>query len=111
MRRRTLLAILAALAIAAALVVFGLYNRGNPVELDFGLVVWRGEAVLALYAAAFVGLAAMFLLGLPTDLAARRQLRRLQRRVEELEERADTEPGVAEPEERKAVEPLRRADG
>ncbi|MDX1624731.1 MAG: lipopolysaccharide assembly protein LapA domain-containing protein [Gemmatimonadota bacterium] len=98
MQRRTVLLIVAAILLAALLVVFGLYNRGNPVILDFGLVRWRGEAVLALYGAIFLGLALMFLIGLPADLATRRELRRLRRRVDELErEEPAREPPAREP--------------
>ncbi|MBW3661387.1 MAG: DUF1049 domain-containing protein [Gemmatimonadetes bacterium] len=77
------------LVAVALLVVFALYNRGNLVVLEFGLARWRGEAVYAIYAAVFVGLLLMFLVGLPADLAERRQRERLERRVRELAKRTD----------------------
>lgn len=69
--RRRILLVGVALVVSALLVVFALYNRGNPVVLRFGVATWRGEAVYALYAAIAVGLVTMFLAGLPGDLAAR----------------------------------------
>lgn len=78
-------ALLAGLAASVLLVPFALFNRGQPIELDFGPWEWRGEAVVAVYGGIFVGLLAMFLLGLPADLAARGERQRLARRVRELE--------------------------
>ena len=80
--------VLGLLLAVAVLVVFALYNRGNPVALEFGFARWGGEAVYALYGAVFVGLLLMFLVGLPVDLAARRERRRLERRVRELARRS-----------------------
>ncbi len=77
------------LALAALLVVFALYNEGNPIVLEFGFGRWRGEAVYALYGAVFAGLLAMYLIGLPADLAARRERRRLARRVRDLSRRSE----------------------
>lgn len=71
------------------LVPFAIYNRGQRVGLDFGVWTWRGEAVYAVYAGIFVGLLAMFFLGLPADLAARGERQRLARRVRELERERD----------------------
>lgn len=73
----------------AALVLFALYNRGNPIVLDFGLLSWRGEAVTAIYAGVFAGLLAMFAAGLPADLAARRERARLERLLRASEGGAD----------------------
>lgn len=78
----------------ALLVIFALYNRGNPIALEFGLARWRGEAVYALFGAVFVGLLLMFLIGLPADLAGRRERRRLERRVRDLARPSD---GAARP--------------
>lgn len=85
----------AGLAASLLLVVFALTNRGQRVVLDFGLLEWRGEAVYAIYAGVFVGLLAMFLLGLPADLAARGERQRLARRVRELEHDRQREAGRA----------------
>jgi hypothetical protein len=52
--------------------------------------------VYAVYAGIFVGLLAMFLLGLPADLAARGERQRLARRVRELERERDL-AGTARP--------------
>ena len=78
-------ALLAGIAVSLLLVPFAIFNRGQRVVFDFGLWEWRGEAVYAVYGGVFVGLLAMFLLGLPADLAARGERRRLARRVRELE--------------------------
>lgn len=76
---------MAGIAASLLLVPFAIFNRGQRVGLDFGLWEWRGEAVYAVYGGIFVGLLAMFLLGLPADLAARGERQRLARRVRELE--------------------------
>lgn len=78
MRGRARIAVAAggALLAAALLVLFALYNQGNPIVLRFGFATWSGEAVYALYAAAAAGLVAMFLAGLPADLRARRGISR-----------------------------------
>lgn len=86
-RRGHIVWIVAGLTVAAALVAFALLNRGNPVTLRFAVATWRGEAVYAIYAALFLGLFLMFLIGLPSDLAARREAERLERRVLGAEER------------------------
>ena len=78
-------ALLVGIAVSLLLVPFAIFNRGQRVVFDFGLWEWRGEAVYAVYGGIFVGLLAMFLLGLPADLAARGERRRLARRVRELE--------------------------
>lgn len=85
------------LAVAALLVIFALYNEGNPIVLEFGLGRWRGEAVYALYGAVFAGLLVMYLIGLPADLTARRERRRLERRVRELARRSEEASRPAEP--------------
>lgn len=73
------------------LVVFALYNRGQTLSLNFGLWHWQGEAIYAMYAGVCVGLVAMFLLGLPADLAARGERERLARRVRHLEHEREGE--------------------
>lgn len=70
---------------AVGLVFFALANQGQTLALTVGIAGWRGDAIVALYAAACVGLLAMFALSLPADLAARRERERLARRVRELE--------------------------
>ncbi|MGH7572227.1 MAG: hypothetical protein ACREMK_10330 [Gemmatimonadota bacterium] len=82
-------ALLAGIAVSLLLVPFAIFNRGQRIAFDFGLWEWRGEAVYAVYGGVFVGLLAMFLLGLPADLAARGERRRLARRVRELERDRD----------------------
>ncbi|MGH7563829.1 MAG: lipopolysaccharide assembly protein LapA domain-containing protein [Gemmatimonadota bacterium] len=82
-------ALVAGIAASLLLVPFAIFNRGQRVALDFGLWEWRGEAVYAVYGGVFLGLLAMFLLGLPADLAARGERRRLVRRVRELERDRD----------------------
>lgn len=86
---RRLLLVSGILTLVALLILFALYNRGNPIVLEFGLARWRGEAVYALYGAMFAGLLLMFLAGLPADLAERRERRRLERRIRELARRSD----------------------
>ena len=76
----------------ALLLLFALFNRGQTVVLDFGLWRWRADAVTAVYAGAVAGLLAMFLLGLPADLAARGERERLARRVRQLEREREAEP-------------------
>lgn len=76
---------LVALVAAAALALFAGRNLGDPVVLDFWLVRWRGDTVVALFAAVVVGLVLMFLVGLPADLASRREMRRMRHRLAELE--------------------------
>lgn len=82
-RRRATLGL--ALTGFAALFLFALYNRGQPIALTFGLWRWRVDAVIAVYTGIGLGLLVMFLLGLPSDLAARAENARLARRVRLLE--------------------------
>ncbi|MGH7543862.1 MAG: hypothetical protein ACREK7_07965, partial [Gemmatimonadota bacterium] len=82
-------ALLAGIAASLLLVPFAIFNRGQGIGLDFGPWTWRGEAVYAVYAGVFAGFLAMFLLGLPADLAARGERQRLARRVRELERERD----------------------
>lgn len=79
-------------AILAALAAVALANRGQPITLRVGPLAWTGEAIYAIYAGIAIGLALMFLLGLPADLAARGERQRLARRVLQLERERDTEP-------------------
>jgi len=89
-------AFVAGIVASVLLVPFAIFNRGQGIGLDFGLWTWRGEAVYAVYAGVFLGLLAMFLLGLPADLAARGERQRLARRVRELERERDL-AGTARP--------------
>ncbi|MFN2382774.1 MAG: hypothetical protein ABR559_00765 [Gemmatimonadota bacterium] len=70
---------------AVGLVFFALANQGQAIALTVGIAGWRGDAIVALYGAVGLGLLAMFALGLPADLASRRERDRLIRRVQELE--------------------------
>lgn len=90
---------MAGIVASLLLVPFAIFNRGQRIGLDFGPWTWRGEAVYAIYAGVFVGLLAMFLLGLPADLAARGERQRLSRRVRELERERDL-AGAARPPQR-----------
>lgn len=103
---RRLLLVSGILTLVALLILFALYNEGNPIVLEFGLGRWRGEAVYALYGAVFLGLLVMYLIGLPADLAARRERRRLERRVRDLARRSEEASRPAEPDDdgREAVE-------
>jgi uncharacterized integral membrane protein len=74
-----------ALMAFAALFLFALYNRGQPIAFTFGLWRWQVDAVIAVYTGVGLGLLAMFLFGLPGDLAARAENARLARRVRQLE--------------------------
>ncbi len=74
-----------ALALVALAFVFGAANGPQPIRLTFGFARWRGEAVHALFAAFLLGLLVMFLVGLSTDLKAREERRRLERRIQALE--------------------------
>jgi len=69
-----------ALLTVVLLILFALTNRGQPIALDFGVWSWQGDAVYAIYAGVCVGLIVMFVVSLPSDLAIRRELRRLLRR-------------------------------
>lgn len=66
-----------ALVALALLVLFAVSNRGQPIALDFGVWSWQGDAVFAIYAGVCVGLIVMFAVSLPSDLAIRREHRRL----------------------------------
>lgn len=103
-------ALVAGIAASFLLVPFAIFNRGQRISLDFGLWTWRGEAVYAVYAGAFAGLLAMFLLGLPADLAARGERQRLARRVRELERERDL-AGAARPAPKVEVHGAERAAG
>jgi len=72
-------ALAGALLAVALLVVFAIANRGQPIALDFGVWSWQGDAVYAIYAGVCVGLIVMFVVSLPSDLAIRREHRRLVR--------------------------------
>ena len=82
-------AIAGALVVVALLVLFALVNRGQPIALDFGIWSWQGDAIYAIYAGACVGLIAMFAVSLPSDLAIRREHRRLMRREQVAERSSD----------------------
>lgn len=61
----------ATLAIALiVLVLFALYNRGQPVTLTFGIWRWNVDAIVAVYMGAGVGMVVMFLICLVVDMAA-----------------------------------------
>lgn len=87
------MAIAGAFVAVALLVLFALVNRGQPIALDFGFWSWQGDAIYAIYAGACVGLIAMFAVSLPSDLAIRREHRRLLRREQASVERAP-DPGA-----------------
>ena len=72
-----IVAAVGALSAIAALVGFALANRGQPIALDFGVWSWQGDAVYAIYAGVCIGLIVMFVVSLPSDLAIRRDHRRL----------------------------------
>lgn len=76
-----------ALLAVALLVLFAVSNRGQPIALDFGVWSWQGDAVFAIYAGVCVGLIVMFAVSLPTDLAIRREHRRLSRPDADVPER------------------------
>jgi len=78
-----------ALLTVVLLILFALANRGQPIALDFGVWSWQGDAVYAIYAGVCVGLIVMFVVSLPSDLAIRREHRRLARR-----ERDAVRPGA-----------------
>ncbi|HJU86462.1 MAG TPA: hypothetical protein VJ788_03735 [Gemmatimonadota bacterium] len=88
-------AIVGALVIVVLLVLFALVNRGQPIALDFGIWSWQGDAIYAIYAGACVGLIAMFAVSLPSDLAIRREHRRLLRRDQAVADRS-SDPGGSE---------------
>jgi uncharacterized integral membrane protein len=81
-------AVLAPLVLA---VLFAAYNRPQPIHLDLGFWAGRVEAVHAVFGGTVVGLLVMFLLGLPADLHARAERRRLAGRVRALERELETE--------------------
>ena len=84
-----IVAIAGALVAVALLVLFALVNRGQPIALDFGVWSWQGDAIYAIYAGACLGLIAMFAVSLPSDLAIRREHRRLLRREQAAERSSD----------------------
>ena len=88
-------AIVGALVAVVLLVLFALTNRGQPIALDFGVWAWQGDAVYAIYAGVCVGLIVMFVVSLPSDLALRREHRRLRdcRVVETLGRPLETDLG------------------
>lgn len=96
MRPGRIVAIAGALAVVVLLVLFALVNRGQPIALDFGIWAWQGDAIYAIYAGACVGLIAMFAVSLPSDLAIRREHRRLVRREQGVAERP-SDPGASGP--------------
>ena len=89
MRPGRIAAIAGAVAVVVLLVLFALVNRGQPIALDFGIWSWQGDAIYAIYAGACVGLIAMFAVSLPSDLAIRREHRRLMRREQAAERSSD----------------------
>lgn len=79
MSRGRITAGVGALLALVLLVLFALANRRQPIALDFGIWSWQGDAVYAIYAGVCVGLIVMFIVSLPSDLALRRDHRRLAR--------------------------------
>ena len=83
------------MAIALVLIAlsfgFATLNRAQAIQLSFGIATWRGPAVHALFVAGVLGLLAMFLLGLPADLRARSERRRLERRLRAVERELEAE--------------------
>ena len=89
-------AIVGALVAVVLLVLFALTNRGQPIALDFGVWAWQGDAVYAIYAGVCVGLIVMFVVSLPSDLALRREHRRLANRERDTAVRRSADAGGAE---------------
>ena len=89
-------AISGALLAVIILILFALANRGQPIALDFGVWAWQGDAVYAIYAGVCVGLIVMFVVSLPSDLAFRREHRRLASRERDAAVRQRTDAGGAE---------------
>ena len=85
------------LVAVVVLVLFALANRGQPIALDFGVWTWQGDAVYAIYGGVCVGLLVMFAVSLPSDLAIRREHRRLLRRDRETAASRPSGSGVVEP--------------
>ena len=83
--------VLAVLAVGLLAGSFAATNRHQTIRLDLGPWTWSGDAVHALFIAGFLGLWIMFLLGLPADLAARDERRRLGGRVRTLERELESE--------------------
>jgi len=96
LRPSKVVAIAGALVVVVLLVLFALVNRGQPIALDFGIWSWQGDAIYAIYAGACVGLIAMFAVSLPSDLAIRREHRRLLRHEHAAAERS-SDPGGPDP--------------
>ena len=86
-----------ALLTVALLVLFALTNRGQPIALDFAVWSWQGDAVYAIYAGVCVGLIVMFIVSLPSDLAIRREHRRMLRRQGEATVSRAADSGGSEP--------------
>jgi uncharacterized integral membrane protein len=86
-------ALVGGLVTIVLLVLFALTNRGQPIALDFGIWVWQGDAVYAIYAGVCVGLIVMFVVSLPSDLAVRREHHRLLRREREATVERATDTG------------------
>lgn len=86
-----------ALLAVVLLVLFAVANRGQPIALDFGVWSWQGDAVYAIYAGVCVGLIVMFVVSLPSDLAVRREHRRLSQRERDAAVRRSADVGGAEP--------------
>lgn len=90
MRASTRVTVVLGLVSLALLVGFAVTNGGQVIELDFWLWRWQGKAVFAIYAGICTGLVLMFLLGLPADLAARREREQLAQRLRRAEENPST---------------------
>jgi len=82
-------AVAAGVLAVLALWLFATFNQGHRIALRLGPWRWSGEAVFAIYAGMCLGMVAMFLLGLPADLAMRRERERLLRRLRSLEDAID----------------------
>jgi uncharacterized integral membrane protein len=90
--------------------VFAARNRPQPIRIDLGFWTWHGEAVHAVFAATLLGLVVMFLAGLPADLRARAEQRRLVGRVRALERELETERAVRRTHSDHGVSRLDRSD-
>lgn len=86
-----------ALVLIALSFGFATVNRSQAIQLSFGIATWRGPAVHALFVAGVLGLLAMFLLGLPADLRARSDRRRLERRLRAVERELEAERALHPP--------------
>lgn len=97
MRPGRIAAIGGALLTVVVLVLFALTNRGQPIALDFAVWSWQGDAVYAIYAGVCVGLLVMFVVSLPSDLAIRREHRRLLQNEGEATVRRPADIGGSKP--------------